>query len=170
MKLIRDLSFGTFSESDFIAWNPSVLGDCHGLRTDTYYCIATPGTPTTRTEPLPTNTPGAGGSRPTQDGIAANCTKLWIVSPSDTCDSITSAARVSLTGLLAWNPALGKDCRGLEPDYAVCVSTRPRPAPSGSTVTVTGRPTKTKTTKPPPSSSSVSGSGGGGAISTATTA
>ncbi|KAB5570385.1 peptidoglycan-binding protein [Coniochaeta sp. 2T2.1] len=48
------LVFGTFSESDFRTWNPSVKGDCSGFEVGAWYCVAVPGTPTTRTTPVPT--------------------------------------------------------------------------------------------------------------------
>ena len=133
--------------------------DCSNLRLDTYYCVATPSTPTTRTEPAPT-TPS--GSRPTQSGLTADCTRFWLVSRDDTCASIASAARISSSALHAWNPALGSggdDCAGLKPDYYVCVSTDPVTNAPGSTVTLPGDgsgPTRTTTmtSKPPVSSAS----------------
>ncbi|KAH6838559.1 hypothetical protein B0I37DRAFT_409109 [Chaetomium sp. MPI-CAGE-AT-0009] len=156
------LSFGTFSESDFISWNPSVRSDCSNLKQETYYCVAIPGTPTTRTEPAPT-APGDGSSLPTQRGIAPDCTRYWLVSRDDTCASITSAARISASVFHAWNPAVGADCAGLAPDYYVCVSTGPVTTNPGSTVTLpgdgSGGPTTTRapgTTKPPASSSAPS--------------
>jgi hypothetical protein len=163
------LSFGTFSESgtckdlslshitvlttyppDFISWNPSVYSDCTNIKQDTYYCVAIPGTPTTRTEPAPT-LPG-GGSTPTQSGIASDCTRYWLVSRDDTCESILTAARVASIDLHNWNPALGSDCKGLEPGYYVCISTEPVASTTRSTITVPGdgsgptRPPSTTTT------------------------
>jgi hypothetical protein len=42
--------FGTFSEADFLAWNPSIGGaGCEGFEIDHWYCVAVPGSPTTRT-------------------------------------------------------------------------------------------------------------------------
>ena len=63
------LIFGRFSSDDFARWNPSV--DCRrrvdgssaeeeeeeeekSLEPKMWYCVGVPGTPTTRTEPLPT--------------------------------------------------------------------------------------------------------------------
>lgn len=127
------------SPLDFISWNPSVLRDCSKFQKGIYYCVSVPGTPTMRTEPAPAR-PG-GGSLPTQSCVAGNCTKFWLVSRSDTCESITSAARISPADFHSWNPSVGKDCKGLKTDYYVCVSTKPVNVP-GSTVTITGgRPT-----------------------------
>lgn len=69
--------FGAFSLTDFVGWNPSVGGQaCAGLVDGAWYCVGVPGTPTTRTAPLATtSTP----STPTQSGMAAGCSKLWLV-------------------------------------------------------------------------------------------
>ncbi len=72
--------FGTFSKADFVRWNPIVFSDCSNIKPDTYYCVAVPGTPSTRTAPLPTTT-----KTPTQSGIAANCVDFWLVSKSVSC-------------------------------------------------------------------------------------
>ncbi|KAK7969463.1 hypothetical protein PG988_008536 [Apiospora saccharicola] len=46
--------FGAFSLSDFLSWNPSLGGQsCGGIVDGTWHCVGVPGTPTTRTEPLP---------------------------------------------------------------------------------------------------------------------
>ena len=70
-------AFGVFSKANFIAWNPSVGSSCV-LTTDTYYCVAVPGTPTTRTSAVSTTAPPT--QTPTQSGLASGCTKLWLVS------------------------------------------------------------------------------------------
>ncbi|KAK4143163.1 uncharacterized protein C8A04DRAFT_29180 [Dichotomopilus funicola] len=155
------ITFGTFSEDDFITWNPSVSPDCSTIVENTFYCVAVPGTPTTRTATVP---PTPTGSRPTQSGINPKCTRYWLVSPSDSCDSIQRATHLSSEDFHAWNPALGDDCKGLEVNYYVCVSTKPVVKPT-STVTVPGdgngggggstkttkttTKTGTETTKPP---------------------
>ncbi|CAM1502565.1 Fc.00g073410.m01.CDS01 [Cosmosporella sp. VM-42] len=57
--------FGTFSVDDFIKWNPSVGPDCSkGTVEDLWYCVAVPGTPTTRAPytPGPTTPPGTSTS------------------------------------------------------------------------------------------------------------
>jgi hypothetical protein len=171
------LAFGTFSETgkqhnlaplfhpafeakilpDFKSWNPNVYSDCSNIRENTYYCVAVPGTPSTRTAPLP-STPT--GSMPTQTGITADCTKFWLVSQDDTCASITAAAGISSADFLAWNPALGTNCAGLKADYYVCVSTKPVETPT-STVTLPGNGAipSTTTTRTTASSSSSSSAG-----------
>ncbi|KAI4591934.1 hypothetical protein KJ359_012065 [Pestalotiopsis sp. 9143b] len=112
---------GTFSEADFIAWNPSVWSGCENIQEGTYYCVGVPGTATTRSKALTTT---VAPSLATQSGAAAGCTQYWLVSASDTCASIIfSAGVVNMTDFYAWNPAVGSDCAGLTPDYYVCVST-----------------------------------------------
>lgn len=127
-----------------MSWNPSVRSDCSNVQPGTYYCVAIPDTPTTRIEPLPTALPG-GSSLPTQTGIAEGCTRYWIVSRTDTCDSITSAAGIAASDFHTWNPAVGADCSGLLPDYYVCVSMAPQEPPPTSTVTLGGTTTATTT-------------------------
>ncbi|KAK2760016.1 hypothetical protein FQN54_002752 [Arachnomyces sp. PD_36] len=49
--------FVAFSKADFISWNPSVGSDCGGMEKGLFYCVGVPGTPTTRTGPVPTLMP-----------------------------------------------------------------------------------------------------------------
>lgn len=66
--------FGTFSKSDFLNWNPAVQSDCSGLVMGDYYCVAVPGTPTTRTASavaLPTPT--------TPSDTISTCSDYWLV-------------------------------------------------------------------------------------------
>ncbi|CAK7197530.1 hypothetical protein SEUCBS139899_000178 [Sporothrix eucalyptigena] len=130
--------FGTFSRSDFVAWNPSLGTGCGGLIVDGthYYCVAVPGTPTTRTAAIATPSPTP--KAPVQAGIAPNCISWWLVKPTDTCDIITAANKLTLQQFLAWNPAVASNstagnatgpsnstratiCAQLLPDYDVCV-------------------------------------------------
>ncbi|KAL7622472.1 hypothetical protein AAE478_007978 [Parahypoxylon ruwenzoriense] len=119
------LAFGTFSESDFISWNPSVWSDCSNFKNDIYYCVAVPSTPSTRTAPIPSTT-SPPTAMPTQPGTAAYCDRLWLVGLSDTCDSIATANGLSIDELIAWNTALALDANTTDckpvPDFYVCVS------------------------------------------------
>ncbi|CAJ0542419.1 Ff.00g000680.m01.CDS01 [Fusarium sp. VM40] len=112
--------FGTFSAKDFISMNPSVFDDCSNVEDNTWYCVAGPDTPTTRTAALTTPTRPA-TAMPTQSGVASDCKEYWLVSKKDTCKSIRRANSISLEKLLSWNPALGSTCSGLKPDSYVCV-------------------------------------------------
>ncbi|KAM0350174.1 hypothetical protein ACHAPU_003339 [Fusarium lateritium] len=113
--------FGTFDLEAFVAMNPSVWEDCHGIRDETWYCVARPETPATRTAALPTPTKPATGM-PTQTGISTSCQRYWLVSKKDTCKSVERANGITHENFLAWNKALGSGCFGLKPDYYVCVA------------------------------------------------
>ncbi|KAK2594660.1 hypothetical protein QQS21_007636 [Conoideocrella luteorostrata] len=143
--------FGTFKREDFIKWNPSVFDDCTAIKQNTWYCVGKAGTPTTRSSGAPQPT-GPESSRPTQSGIAKDCSNYWLVSQTDTCKSIAAANGISETSLRTWNPALGSDCKGLAADYYVCV------AVGSSSATSTPPPiqTGTKTTSAKVSASSTS--------------
>ena len=65
----------------------------------------------------------------------------------------------------AWNPVLGKDCKGLKPDWYVCVGTKPVKKPS-STVTLPGNG---QTTKPPTDTTTGTGNGASTASASHTT-
>ncbi|KAL1867742.1 hypothetical protein VTK73DRAFT_4027 [Phialemonium thermophilum] len=160
--------FGTFSESDFLSWNPALKADCSGLVVGDYYCVAVPGTPTTRTAPLPTTTtlPSNGvGPQPEQTGIPSSCTGYWLVSPSDNCTYIAQINGITEKELHDWNPALGDDCEDLRPDYYICVGapagasgtgsppTGPASSPTGKSTTSPSSttPTTGPTRTPPPS-------------------
>ncbi|KAK4209498.1 LysM domain-containing protein [Rhypophila decipiens] len=83
--------FGTFSMSEFLAWNPSVTGpDCGNFTDGYWYCVAVPDTPTTRTAPLPTN-PWTNGPTATSSVATASITSASSSAPAST----TSAAAVS---------------------------------------------------------------------------
>ena len=71
--------FGTFSEQDFISWNSNVGTTCTNLVDGLWYCVGIPGTPTTRTEPV--HTTDLPDATPTQDGMTADCARLWLVGP-----------------------------------------------------------------------------------------
>ena len=72
------IRFGSFSEADFIKWNPSVGRSCDSIVDGLYYCVGILGTPTTRTSPLPTVS-AAPTESPMQSGIAKSCTEYWLV-------------------------------------------------------------------------------------------
>ncbi|EEQ31172.1 LysM domain-containing protein [Microsporum canis CBS 113480] len=157
------IMFGTFTEAAFIEWNPSVGSDCARIKRGAYYCVGIPGTPTTRTAPLPTYTVPT--ETPVQSGIAPSCNKLWLVSLSDTCESISKQRGISEQQFLAWNPAVGKTtCDNLVPDFYVCVGIEASstisslPITSDSTLTTAG-PSPTESHTPSATSS-------GGVIST----
>ncbi|KAH6847621.1 hypothetical protein B0I37DRAFT_431340 [Chaetomium sp. MPI-CAGE-AT-0009] len=130
--------FGTFSEQEFISWNSNVGSACTNLVDGWWYCVGIPGTPTTRSEPVQTtDIPDA---TPTQDGMTADCARLWLVGPADTCESIEEANGITEEQFLEWNPALGTTSCVLTRDFYVCVSV------DGPAVTITSGPSSTSGT------------------------
>jgi len=145
--------FSTFSTQDFITWNPSVGSACANIKQDTYYCVGIPGTPTTRSVTL---TPTVLPTRPTQAGLVSGCTRFWLVSRTDTCASIIQGSGLvtvaNATDFYTWNPTVGSNCAGLQPDYYVCVSiTEWETIPPRSTVTISNG----QTVGPPASSTPI---------------
>jgi len=63
--------FGTFSQSEFLGWNPALKANCSGLVPGDYYCVGIPGTPNTRT-----NTQKGPISTTTSSFIVRNATKV----------------------------------------------------------------------------------------------
>lgn len=160
--------FGTFSQDQLIAWNPSVWADCSNVVVDTYYCVAVPGSPTSRTATLPASTT-APTAIATQTGMASNCgDDVWLVSSSDTCTSVTSANGISLTDFEGWNPAVvaADGTCALTEGYYVCVGT----ANGASSSTTSGGGVTTTTTSisslSTTSAATTTTSSSGGAVTT----
>ncbi|KJR85305.1 LysM domain protein [Sporothrix schenckii 1099-18] len=137
--------FGTFSLSDFYAWNPAVGTDCSGLWIDTYVCVGTTATSTTKpttSKPTSSSPTGSPLPSPTQDGLTDKCTRFYKVVKGDTCAKIVAKyGTFSLDDFYGWNPAIGNDCSGLWLDTYVCV---------GVPGTPTAKPTPTPTKGPSP--------------------
>ncbi|KAK4032871.1 hypothetical protein C8A01DRAFT_20114 [Parachaetomium inaequale] len=81
--------FGRFSRADFLKWNPSVGSDCAGIKDELYYCVAVPGTPTTRTAAIP--------PFPTGGGSTTSTVKPPTTTTSTARATTTSTAKVSTT-------------------------------------------------------------------------
>ncbi|KAL8746230.1 MAG: hypothetical protein Q9190_001717 [Brigantiaea leucoxantha] len=119
--------FGTFTVAQFETWNPAVKSDCSQLYLDYYYCIAIPGTPTTRsttsttktTSKTPTPTPT--GPQPQQPGIVSNCNKYYLVKSGDSCYTIEQAQKVTAANFQKWNTGIKADCSNLFVGYYVCI-------------------------------------------------
>ncbi|KAL1957768.1 hypothetical protein VTO42DRAFT_5486 [Malbranchea cinnamomea] len=159
--------FGTFSLDDFLRWNPSVGSNCDNLVDGAWYCVGIPGTPTTRTAPLPTTQPT---SLPTQSGVAPDCTDFWLVGPDDTCASIIASSGITESEFFVWNPAVGSTtCDNLIEDFYVCVgvgggleSDGPTGSPTVTPATVPATITATTTTTSSGRARRYSNSGGHG--------
>ncbi|KAF2460035.1 hypothetical protein BDY21DRAFT_419731 [Lineolata rhizophorae] len=107
-------------------WNPALGGDCSGLWPDYAYCVGVSddddggSTPTTTATQSPSPT-GVAPPGPTQSGIPDNCDEYVMQEDGVYCADMAQNAGISLDELYDWNPALGRDCSGLWPDYAYCV-------------------------------------------------
>ncbi|ORY65198.1 uncharacterized protein BCR38DRAFT_457414 [Pseudomassariella vexata] len=120
------------TESQFISFNPGVI--CASLIPGQDYCVEWDGSPppmpsTTRTSVPPvTTTTTPTGPSPTQEGIAKDCEKYYLVKSGDTCQKIADTYKTfTLNQFYSWNPAVGKDCSSLWVDYYVCVAVKGTP-------------------------------------------
>ncbi|OGM49023.1 putative muramidase [Aspergillus bombycis] len=139
------LAFGTFSEEDFKAWNPAVGQRCTGLIDGNWYCVAMPGTPSTRTAPVP----AFPTSVPRQPNVIKNCTSWWHVSDEDDCYDVARKNGITVDDFLAWNPDVRAgqyDCKALPVDHEICVGVRPKPPIRGCTPTGTNTTASANTT------------------------
>ncbi|KAK3337686.1 LysM domain-containing protein [Cercophora scortea] len=108
----------------FTTLNPSLGGDCAGLKTFTWYCVNTTAPVTVTTSVIP---PG-----PTQSGIPANCNAYYIAQAGDDCGTVSTKFGITTAQFHAWNPAVSADClSGFWKDEAYCVGV------SGGTTTTT---------------------------------
>ncbi|KAL8996011.1 MAG: hypothetical protein Q9169_004392, partial [Polycauliona sp. 2 TL-2023] len=139
-------TFGTFSSSQFITWNPAVRTDCSQLNLDYYYCIAVPGTPTTRSSTTTTKTTSttSSGPSPTQSGIIQSCTKYYTTVSGDTCQVISDRyGTFSVAQFVTWNPAVKTDCSQLYLGYYYCIAIPGTPTTRTFTSTIKIPPTPT---------------------------
>ncbi|EHA28328.1 hypothetical protein ASPNIDRAFT_136869, partial [Aspergillus niger ATCC 1015] len=93
------------SLANFYSWNPSVGSGCETLWLGYYVC-----TGVTVTTPLPT-----------QSGMVSNCDAFYLVASGDTCTTVAQKKSVSVTDIIAWNPAVGTGCTNLWLGYYICV-------------------------------------------------
>ncbi|KAI1151806.1 hypothetical protein F4825DRAFT_451089 [Nemania diffusa] len=153
--------YGTFTLSDFYAWNPAVGSDCTGLQAKVYYCVGIPGTPTAMpTTSTTTTSTGNGIATPTpiQPGMVSNCDVFYFVQSGDGCQVIADKNGITLAQFTTWNPQVGgSSCSGLWASVYVCVSI------IGHTPTTT-----TTTTKPPTTTTTTTSAGNGIATPTPT--
>ncbi|KAL5317171.1 hypothetical protein ACEPPN_014266 [Leptodophora sp. 'Broadleaf-Isolate-01'] len=114
--------YGTFAFADFLKWNPAVGATCNGLWLGYNYCVAVPGTsttkPTTTTAPAPTSAVPS----PVQDGITAQCKVYYKAVSGDDCSKIIAKyGTFTFAEFLKWNPAVGSTCSGLWLGYNYCI-------------------------------------------------
>ena len=87
-------------------------------------CLPTTRTATTTVTSIASATsspPLVNTPSPTQAGITADCDLFYYVIAEDVCESIATAADISLADFYAWNPSVGDTCADLWLDYYVCI-------------------------------------------------
>lgn len=94
--------FGRFSQADFVSWNPSLNSACSNLQPSLYYCVAVPGTPSTRTAAYTSTTTATGSAA----ALPTGCTSTWYVGTDDTCAYVADVNGLSLSQFVALNPQL----------------------------------------------------------------
>ena len=86
--------------------------------------------------------------------MVSGCTKFYLVVQDDGCWAIAHNNNIALDDFYAWNPAVGTDCKGLQPTYYVCIgvgTTPPTPTSTKSSLPGSSKTTSTPTaTFPPP--------------------
>lgn len=110
--------FGRFSQADFVSWNPSLDSTCSNLKPSLYYCVAVPGTPSTRTAAYPSTTTTSSGP-----AVPTGCTSTWLVGVDETCDDVADVNGLSLAEFVALNPQLNASVSRcfLDSGSTVCV-------------------------------------------------
>ncbi|RKU41544.1 hypothetical protein DL546_001268 [Coniochaeta pulveracea] len=128
---------GNTTLTQFLKWNPYVMGLCDSLTAGQYICMSSPGTTGTYTlAPPPLGTDagdgnqqrgGAGGivtptttatdtwnpisggaaPSPTQDGLVTNCNNYASAVSGQGCYDFATSHGIQPTQLYAWNPVLG---------------------------------------------------------------
>ncbi|GKZ34449.1 hypothetical protein AbraIFM66950_004724 [Aspergillus brasiliensis] len=138
------------SESQFLSWNPNILGSCDGVANGQRVCLQAPGG-TWATPPVaitaPTGTSAyyttAIPAYPTQNGTTSDCGKYYQVSTGDDCATVDLRFGLNFTTLQSLNTFLTETCSNLWLGYDVCVATVSTPVVStdgscGLGVTCTG--------------------------------
>ncbi|KAM7185212.1 LysM domain containing protein [Naviculisporaceae sp. PSN 640] len=93
--------FGTFSLLDFVSWNTNVTafsdGSCQGFQLNYWYCVAVPGTPTTRTAPftMPGMTDGPEPTSSSSSSVTVTSTTIIITTSSSSSGSSNGPSSVS---------------------------------------------------------------------------
>ncbi|KAK4441924.1 LysM domain-containing protein [Podospora aff. communis PSN243] len=86
---------GRFNETEFKLWNPAVGEDCDGIKSGTYYCIAVPSSPTTRTAPFPTTLIPPASSEPVASSASGSGPITSVSVTSSVVVSISASASVT---------------------------------------------------------------------------
>ncbi|KAB8201326.1 hypothetical protein BDV34DRAFT_216374 [Aspergillus parasiticus] len=153
------------SLEQILTWNPSLSYNISNptacfLEKGNRYCVIPPGTLTNHTttptsaSTVTTTATGTEGTipTPTQSGMTKSCNAFYYVQPDDGLN------------FYKWNPAIGDDCKGLQPDYYVCVGVDS----DVSSVTATPTSTGSAAVTPTPVQPGIPTKSTGSAVSTPT--
>lgn len=93
-----------------------------------------------------TTSTGVPKPSPTQGGLIESCVRFYKAIADDSCNAIVAryGGAFTLAQFIAWNPAVGSDCRGLWADTYYCVGLPDTPT-TIRTTTTTARSTTTTT-------------------------
>lgn len=90
-------------------WNPALAGNCNGLWSGYWYCVADFGT----APPLPpvvTTTPSPIGT-----GSPSNCADWYNATLGDNCDTVVAQfGTFSKSDFISWNPSVWSDCSNFQ--------------------------------------------------------
>ncbi|KAI0295013.1 hypothetical protein BC826DRAFT_968608 [Russula brevipes] len=113
--------------STLLANNPAINSGCTNLFIGQILCTAVQ-----TTSPPPTQTATATA---TPTPTPPTCSTTRVVQPGDTCEAIANAAGISVSTLLANNPAINSGCTNLFIGQVLCTASPTTPRPRDSTGT-----------------------------------
>ena len=94
----------------FMKWNPALKGDCQGLWSGYWYCVADFKS-SDMPQPPTTTKPG----KPAESGAPSDCKAWYQTSDDDTCDFIVQMfGTFSKSDFTKWNPSVLTDCSEIE--------------------------------------------------------
>ncbi|GIJ83220.1 hypothetical protein Asppvi_001740 [Aspergillus pseudoviridinutans] len=108
--------------TQFLTWNPAILGSCGHLNHVQRICKGPPGGRFKPSGVISAPTTAAVASEPTQTGTTANCGRYYKVVSGDTCNSVALRFGITFADLQSLNAYLWNNCTNLWLNYDVCVA------------------------------------------------
>ncbi|KAI9158367.1 carbohydrate-binding module family 50 protein [Paramyrothecium foliicola] len=133
--------YGLFTQQQFLDWNPVLKGNCDGLWSDTYYCVANFGDRL----PLPSHATKAPATLPS--GSPKDCVAWYEATDGDDCALIAEMfGTFDEKDFIGWNPSVLDDCDGIRDGAWYCVAKKDTPTTrTGDNPSVTTPPTSRPT-------------------------
>lgn len=115
------------TQTQFLSWNPYILGVCDNLNDVQQACRGPPGGAYAIPDPIGAPTAGtyyttAQPALPTQSGTIPDCGRYYDVVERDICQIIAMRHGISLEQFFEYNTYLTKDCMNLWAKSSVCVA------------------------------------------------